>query len=294
MVVRKPIKPRLGTVESSLLRGFSYEGGDLRTTSGAAYQGRVRPDRDETIYTIALDGTTKSQICVGQVAVRINYVERPDLPKGAPPLGPPRKDFPGGGVRIVELNGGTCVTDRTLEQWRDTLLGPAVKRQKAPRRQDRSRQGRPRSTTTERPVSPTSQEGYEYWTRSKRTRAERLEAKLVEEFCSHLRALEYEPVARRTATVDGYIECDVYDRSRHILFEAKADASDRPQVRMAIGQLADYAFSGFSEAERVTLRKAILLPERPPQQIDDLLTSLGIGLAWRAGSGFVEHLDAPT
>jgi hypothetical protein len=64
--------------------------------------------------------------------------------------------------------------------------------------------------------------------------------------------------------------CDVYEEKRNNLVEAKGSCS-RESVRMAIGQLADY---GRFETSRPA--RAVLLPERPRQDLEELLRSVGV------------------
>jgi len=61
---------------------------------------------------------------------------------------------------------------------------------------------------------------------------------------------------------------------------------------MAIGQLFDYAYFGFSAEERRTLRLAVLLPAAPSQELAGLLASLAIGAAWPEHEGFREAIPA--
>jgi hypothetical protein len=78
---------------------------------------------------------------------------------------------------------------------------------------------------------------------------------------------------------------DLYDDtcSPEILIEAKSSAT-REAVRMAIGQLLDYArFTG----ER-TLKK-VLLPTKPRPDIKALLASQNIGIIYKVASGFIDE-----
>jgi hypothetical protein len=76
---------------------------------------------------------------------------------------------------------------------------------------------------------------------------------------------------------------DVYDETRKNLIEAKGTGA-RTAVRMAIGQLADYG--RFTPAGTAM---AVLLPERPRDDLEALLTSQGIGCVWQAGSSFDDN-----
>lgn len=82
---------------------------------------------------------------------------------------------------------------------------------------------------------------------------------------------------------------DLLDTTNQILFEAKSDATSRPQLRMAIGQLADYSYHGFG-ANRKPIRTALLLPAAPTPDIRELLGYLEIGIAYETERGsFIEN-----
>lgn len=128
---------------------------------------------------------------------------------------------------------------------------------------------------------------YEYWTKEKRVRAKRVEGVLVQAFCGYLAD---EGRAYRREVDVGAGQCDVFDEARNIVFEAKADASDRFQIRMAIGQLLDYCYFGWESRQAPSPHKALLLRERPPEDILELLGYVDIGVAWAVGkSDFVEE-----
>lgn len=77
----------------------------------------------------------------------------------------------------------------------------------------------------------------------------------------------------------GRLVADVYDPQRNLLIEAKAK-TQRSDVRMAIGQLFDYAFL---LGTRPSL--ALLLPTAPSASIDSLLTSCRIGSVSESSPG---------
>ncbi len=71
-----------------------------------------------------------------------------------------------------------------------------------------------------------------------------------------------------------------WKRGRHLLIEAKTASTGpggRAQIRQAIGQLFDYRYSHF-QGKRIDL--AMLLPSKPPSDVELLLRSLKIGLLW--------------
>ena len=131
-------------------------------------------------------------------------------------------------------------------------------------------------------------EGYDYWRREARVAAEQREFELVSRFCTFLAAAGYEYRQEQLSVGDGWITYDLFDASRRILFEAKADALSRGQVRMAIGQLLDYGYHGF-ENPGPRVNKAVLLPASPADDVAELLAYLDLGIAYETVAGdFVE------
>src|SRR5207249_5607041 len=102
--------------------------------------------------------------------------------------------------------------------------------------------------------------------------AERREQHLVLAFDTYLRTLGHE-VSRLKIVPPGErrpIFCDVVDKTAKILVEAKGSVA-RDAVRGAIGQLMDYRRFADSDA-----RLAVLLPERPRDDLRDLLKSVNV------------------
>jgi hypothetical protein len=130
------------------------------------------------------------------------------------------------------------------------------------------------------PVEERHQEGFDVTTRAEVTRAERREARLVEDYVAHIRR-SGDAVSRCRMPIPGghAIYCDVFNETRQQLIEAKTLAS-RGAIRMAIGQLADY--SRFLP-QAVT---AVLLEARPAPDLMDLLEAQEIVAIWRSGVGF--------
>jgi hypothetical protein len=138
-------------------------------------------------------------------------------------------------------------------------------------------------------VEPSAAEGYEYWRPEARVIAEQREFELVSRFRAFLTAAGHGYRQEQLRVGDGWITYDLLDVSRRILFEAKADAMAREQVRMAIGQLFDYGYHGF-DVRGSRINKAVLLPAPPPDDLAELLGYLEIGIAYEAAEGeFVEE-----
>lgn len=111
--------------------------------------------------------------------------------------------------------------------------------------------------------------------------AERREGKLVQRFSDFLRVMGYEVVRHRIMPPGETrpLLTDLYVPSLGLLVEAKGSVT-RENVRMAIGQLADYG--RFMEAPR----RAILVPSEPRQDLVELVTSVGQAFIWPEGKIF--------
>jgi hypothetical protein len=125
---------------------------------------------------------------------------------------------------------------------------------------------------TERMVINPNREPYE---------AERREQKLVRALRASLLAAGHD-VCRLQLRPEGEaapLFCDLYDKTENAVVEAKGSVA-RSAVRMAIGQLADYARLTASEPKRV-----MLLPEQPRPDLLRLIASQGIEARWPAEGG---------
>ena len=114
--------------------------------------------------------------------------------------------------------------------------------------------------------------------------AERREATLVRAFGDFL-TLGGHKVTRLCVLPEGEAKplfSDLYVRSLPLLVEAKGTVT-REAVRMALGQLIDYA--RFVPSARL----AILLPSKPRGDLLNLIESAGVELYWQNGTGF-DHL----
>ncbi|MFF2023369.1 restriction endonuclease [Streptomyces sp. NPDC058171] len=111
--------------------------------------------------------------------------------------------------------------------------------------------------------------------------AERAEAKLVLGYADHLRLLGHETTRHRIAPtgVAKWLLTDLYDVTANRLYEAKGSVG-RSAVRMAVGQLLDYA-RFLPEPEL-----ALLVPSRPEDDLLDLCAGLKIVVVWPEGDGY--------
>jgi hypothetical protein len=114
----------------------------------------------------------------------------------------------------------------------------------------------------------------------------REEQRLVREYARYLER-RGRTVYRHRLVVpgsDGPLYSDLYEEDRRHLVEAKARVS-RPAIRMAIGQLADYA----RLIEPRPKRRGVLLPDRPSDDLIGLLASQSIDAIWRKGAGWTDN-----
>lgn len=88
----------------------------------------------------------------------------------------------------------------------------------------------------------------------------------------------------------GGLHCDAFEEERNNLIEAKR-SGQREHIRMAVGQLLDYAFQGRNQFGQPHL--AILLPEKPRDSEERFgwLKENGIHLVWKDGEIFLDDDD---
>ena len=84
------------------------------------------------------------------------------------------------------------------------------------------------------------------------------------------------------------LRCDAYEGERGNLIEAKCSAA-REYIRMAVGQLLDYAYLGRKLLS--TPRKAILLPDRPNAPSIEWLSELKISVVWKEKNVFLDNAN---
>lgn len=84
------------------------------------------------------------------------------------------------------------------------------------------------------------------------------------------------------------LRCDAYERERKNLIEAKCSAA-REYVRMAVGQLLEYAYLGRKFLGNPN--RAILLPDRPLPQSIEWLADLRISVVWKEKRVFLDNAN---
>lgn len=114
--------------------------------------------------------------------------------------------------------------------------------------------------------------------------AERREAKLVQNYQDFIRRNGKRPLVRLKIKPAGeaqYLFTDLYDPDSNTIIESKGTVT-RESIRMAIGQLLDY--SRFTPG---VPKLAVLLPERPRQDLEDLLNTNNIKCIFAEGDIFL-------
>jgi hypothetical protein len=186
--------------------------------------------------------------------------------------------------------------DRRMIQFRFLPVGEALIEEA-----DRLRES-PVSVPTPAPVAPVPQEPsptdvealrsrhFQQLQRTRVTLARRREAELVHDFCVWAGEIFGHPTEGRVipyAPESGGLRVDVFVPDLNLLVEAKA-SSERNSIRLAIGQLLDYA-RYFPERPRL----AVLTPTKPAHDMLDLLSAPASGVTepliasiWREGTGF--------
>lgn len=137
------------------------------------------------------------------------------------------------------------------------------------------------------PIEQGKVEAYDVSTKKAVMRARREESKLVADYSDYLLArghLVYRHKIKVPGTA-GILYTDLFNETRGQLIEAKAGIS-RDDVRMAIGQLADYA-----RFIKPAPQRAILLEAIPTPDLCRLLRDQGVATIWRDGAAFVDDAD---
>jgi hypothetical protein len=125
---------------------------------------------------------------------------------------------------------------------------------------------------------------YKVQTKAKLIKAKKIEAELLR---GYRRWLEQQG-RKLSALKYRMLRCDAFEEDRQNLIEAKSSAS-REHIRMAVGQLLDYAFQGIKKFGDP--HKAILLPSEPRSDIVDWLDSLQIKIIWRRKEVFLDNAN---
>jgi hypothetical protein len=112
----------------------------------------------------------------------------------------------------------------------------------------------------------------------------RFESRLVRRFASYLGHMGHETSSVVIHLDHEVIRADLFDSTDRVLYEAKA-APERQKIRMAIGQLLDYARFIVPEP-----RLRVLVPTEPNHDLRRLLAVARIGATWPEREGW-RHFD---
>lgn len=169
-------------------------------------------------------------------------------------------------------------------RWMDRLL--ARNAREYPRRQpSRSKSGN-RSSQDLKIVDSPRHHQLDYIVRSQKqvTKAKKNEARLVMDYRRWLSRQG----RKLTTTRYGKLQCDGFERERKNVIEAKSSVN-REHIRMAVGQLLDYAFQ--IETKFGKLHMGILLPKEPELGSVAWLGHYRISLIWRKNGAFLDNAN---
>jgi hypothetical protein len=185
---------------------------------------------------------------------------------------------------LVQLRPEKEIAHKKVCDWMEQNLGKAGEEQRATMEsEDEQKFGRKSAVIVNPPEKLKS--GYEYQSKSDVIQANQVEDEL---FRGYRNWLKKKGCDIRTIKYNGRLQSDGYEEERQNLIEAKASAS-RENIRMAVGQLLDYAFLGkekFGEPN-----KAMLLPKKPDLDIEKWLQHLHISIIWRDGESFEDNAN---
>jgi hypothetical protein len=110
----------------------------------------------------------------------------------------------------------------------------------------------------------------------------RREQELVDSYRKHMEAKGHSIVRLQIPNGSGgFLWNDIYDKNLDALIEAKG-SNDRESIRMALGQVLDY-----QRWAKPRLR-GVLLPDKPQDDLTDLLAANGIITIWQTSTGFAD------
>lgn len=211
----------------------------------------------------------------------------PFIPWSQPPSTIRLIDILGHARALAQLYPQKYVAHEKVCDWMEQHLGNKDRKAGEKQRATTERKRRPTVTTpnTDLVDLPESHQlDYKIQTKSKVTRAIKIEAKLLYGYQDWLNKQD----RKLSVAKYGTLRCDGYEKERGNLIEAKSSAR-REHIRMAVGQLLDYAFLGkqkFGEPN-----KAILLPKKPHPNIEKWLLSLEISIIWRERGSFLDNAN---
>jgi hypothetical protein len=185
---------------------------------------------------------------------------------------------------LVQLHPEKEIAHKKICDWMEQNLGKASEEQSAiTESEDEQRFGLKSAVIVNPPEK--HQSGYEYQPKSDVIKANQIEDEL---FRGYRNWLKKKGRNLQTIKYNGRLQSDGYEEEGQNLIEAKASAS-RENIRMAVGQLLDYAF--LAKEKFGEPNKAMLLPKKPDLAIEKWLQHLCISIIWRNGESFEDNAD---
>jgi len=211
----------------------------------------------------------------------------PFRPWSRPPSGVPLIDALQYAQSLVRLHPESNETHRKVCDWIEKQLarksGRAVQKASGKAAQ-KAKPGAKSPTLSLVDMPESHQLDYKVQTRSSVIKAKKVEAELVKGYSLWLDRQGRKLVAAKYTN----LQCDGYEEDRKNLIEAKSSTT-REHIRMAVGQLLDYAFQGREKLG--VAHKAILLPKKPSSDMVAWLEPLKISIIWREGRVFLDDAN---
>lgn len=181
---------------------------------------------------------------------------------------------------LCQLHPSWNPEHRRVCDWLSKKLGLSI--DKNGQRGKVSRLKATRKTVRRKPHTDPAQFDFSQRTAEMVRIAKNQEASLVRDYKKWLRGKGYEV----GQLLYGRLICDAHEEERNNLIEAKS-SNKREYIRMAVGQLLDYAFLG--KKTFGTPHMAILLPRKPETEQLKWLDSLKINVIWKRRETFVDN-----
>lgn len=215
---------------------------------------------------------------------------RPFVPWSRPPLGVPLIDALRHKAALAQLHPDRDSGHRRVCDWMERQL---AKQGKKPGGRlnvvTQDRRSRRALTTKAQRVELVELKENPQLDYTVRTRREVKTAKMAEDKLLHgYRDWLGKQHRKLSAAKYRQLRCDGYETGRNNLIEAKSTIR-REHIRMAVGQLLDYAFQGRKKLGDPNM--AILLPMKPHPEIEGWLRHLKIALIWREGTTYFDNAN---
>jgi hypothetical protein len=181
---------------------------------------------------------------------------------------------------LHELHPTTNPNHRLICDWIATELSVGMIGREGSGSNPKSRKARVSLKTLFDP----SQLDFEVRTPERVRMARKLEAELVKGYGQWLKK---KPRELKVANYEG-LRCDAYEEERNNLIEAKSSGR-REYIRMAVGQLLDYAYLGRKKFGNPNM--AILLPRKPEAKLLEWLAEAKISVIWKQRRAFLDNAN---